>query len=323
VVSKMFGWRAEVFDSLGGGRLVTTKEFYDQAKVLGQVDADGKVIDYKVSDKIINYATSAASDIGNQLGKTEDIPALGQVSKNKARTALNVIGKLAVICLLGLGFYGAQADDKPSKYFFSEAQGYQMPKWVCQRGEGDGQFPEGYGCTGRLGLIRLSRTAELKNREMIEDASLILFGTEELPPIDTEITIKRSAHLRTQYWPDRDDQNVGKDETICVGVGCFGNIRDSIHCMKKSLGERDVLLGSKNSLSMEDRQKLEKCPGPTDYTDYLAAGTVVKILDYKSGGSRYYPQPNTFFVVVEVIETESVYPMDDEKKYKFDRREII
>ena len=143
VVSKMFGWRAEVFDSLGGGRLVTTQAFYDQAKVLGQVDADGKVIDYKVSDKIINYATSLASDIGIQLGKTEDIPALGQVSKNKARKALNVIGKLAVICLLGTGFYGAQADDKPSKYFFSEAQAYQMPRWVCQFGEGDGGFPEG------------------------------------------------------------------------------------------------------------------------------------------------------------------------------------
>ena len=57
VVSKMFGWRAEVFDSLGGGKLVTTQAFYDQAKVLGQTDADGKVVDYKVSDKIINYAS--------------------------------------------------------------------------------------------------------------------------------------------------------------------------------------------------------------------------------------------------------------------------
>jgi hypothetical protein len=90
VVSKMFGWPAEVFDSLGGGKLVYTTdpetgkqvfkaEFAAQAKALGLVDANGNVIDHDVSDKITNYAASSASSVGMQMGSSVDIPALGQV----------------------------------------------------------------------------------------------------------------------------------------------------------------------------------------------------------------------------------------------------
>ena len=57
------------------------------------------------------------------------------------------------------------------------------------------------------------------------------------------------------------------------------------------------------------------CPGPTDYTDYLAAGTVVKILGYQQMGA--------FFVLVQVVKIESIFPLDDEKKYEFDHNEII
>jgi hypothetical protein len=57
------------------------------------------------------------------------------------------------------------------------------------------------------------------------------------------------------------------------------------------------------------------CPGPTDLTDYLAAGTVVKILGYQQMGA--------FFVLVQVVKIESIFPLDDEKKYDFDHREII
>ena len=78
MVSKMFGWPAEVFDSLGGGKLVYTTdpetgkqvfkaEFSAQAKALGLVDVNGNVIDHDVSDKITNYAASSASSVANQL----------------------------------------------------------------------------------------------------------------------------------------------------------------------------------------------------------------------------------------------------------------
>ncbi len=79
VVSKMFGWPAEVFDSLGGGKLIGSKEYIAQAKAVGQVDASGNPIEHDVSDKITNYAASEASSVGTQLGKTVDIPALGQM----------------------------------------------------------------------------------------------------------------------------------------------------------------------------------------------------------------------------------------------------
>ncbi len=237
-------------------------------------------------------------------------------------TALNASKKITVTLLLGVGFFGVRADDPP-KYFFSDPQGYQAPRWVCQYGDTDGGFPLGHGCQGRIGLIRLSRTADLKSKEMIEEALLILFGTKEFPRFNTEITIKRSAHLRTYYWPDRDHQNVGKDEDICVGPGCFGNKRDSIHCKRKTLGEQALFIGTKKNITDQDRQKLENCPGPTDYTDYLAAGTVVKILDYKIPGNYYHESPTTHLILIEVISTEYNFPLDVEKKYNFDHREII
>ena len=57
------------------------------------------------------------------------------------------------------------------------------------------------------------------------------------------------------------------------------------------------------------------CPGPTDLTDYLAAGTTVKILGYQQMGA--------FFVLVQIVKIESIFPIDDEKKYVFDHGEII
>ena len=57
------------------------------------------------------------------------------------------------------------------------------------------------------------------------------------------------------------------------------------------------------------------CPGPTDLTDYFAAGTTVKILGYQQMG--------TFFVLVQIVKIESIFPIDDEKKYDFDHGEII
>jgi len=62
-------------------------------------------------------------------------------------------------------------------------------------------------------------------------------------------------------------------------------------------------------------KKPPSCPGPTDLTDYFAAGTTVKILGYQQMG--------TFFVLVQIVKIESIFPIDDEKKYEFDHGEII
>ncbi|WP_310625403.1 tandem-95 repeat protein [Limnohabitans sp.] len=101
VVSKMFGWPAEVFDSLGGGKLVGTKEYNDQARALGQVDASGKPVEHDMRDKITNYATSAASSVGEQIGQTVDIPALGQMGGGA--TVASLVGFFVVHPLAGIG----------------------------------------------------------------------------------------------------------------------------------------------------------------------------------------------------------------------------
>lgn len=74
VISKMFGHDAQVFDSLGGGRLVGTAEFARIAQENGQ-PAGG----HDITGKVQNYATSIASDQGVQLGGTTNIPALEQL----------------------------------------------------------------------------------------------------------------------------------------------------------------------------------------------------------------------------------------------------
>jgi hypothetical protein len=105
VVSKMFGYPAEVLDSLGAGRLVTTAEFQTQARALNQVDAQGNVLDFNVSDKVVNYATSGASNLGIQLGSTVDIPALGQIGG--VATLLSVAAAFFVP-LVGAGVFATQ-----------------------------------------------------------------------------------------------------------------------------------------------------------------------------------------------------------------------
>ncbi len=61
--------------------------------------------------------------------------------------------------------------------------------------------------------------------------------------------------------------------------------------------------------------KVINCPGPTERTDYFSAGTVVKILGYQQMGA--------FFVLVQIVKIESTNPEADEKKYQFDRKEVI
>lgn len=214
---------------------------------------------------------------------------------------------------LGLSLIGAtHAQEKP-RLGSSELGEGNLPKWTCQWSEKTPDKP--WGCTGMIGLFRLSRKAingnDPGNRK---EASRILFGAEELPAIGSEVIIKRSAHLRTHYWPERDDQDVSKKQKICTGVGCIDNWQ-SKDC-GRSVGEF-----SSQALSMRIRMNSPRlkttpsCPGPTDLTDYFAAGTTVKILGYQQMGA--------FFVLVQIVKIESIFPIDDEKKYVFDQGEII
>ena len=213
--------------------------------------------------------------------------------------------------LIGLHMCLVQAQDKP-RLGSSESGEVHIPKRACQYGE---RAPAelGYGCTGMIGLMRLRRSMSTYPSDR-KEASRILFGTEELPAIGSEVIIKRSAHLRTHYWPERDDQNISKGKKICTGVGCIDNWQSN-DC-GRSVGEF-----SSAALSMRIRMKLAplkkppSCPGPTDLTDYFAAGTTVKILGYQQMG--------TFFVLVQIVKIESIFPIDDEKKYEFDHGEII
>jgi YD repeat-containing protein len=120
VTSKMFGWPAQVFDSLGGGKLVNTKEFEAQAIALGQVDAEGHVLNHDVSVKITNYAVSLASDAGIQMGSTVSIPALGQMG---ALPTLGAVGAFLLNPIVGLGtlYAGDQFLGKHSKFAIEES----------------------------------------------------------------------------------------------------------------------------------------------------------------------------------------------------------
>lgn len=220
--------------------------------------------------------------------------------------------KFALALLIGFHACLAHPQEKP-RLGSSESGEMHIPRWTCQWGE---QSPAelGYGCTGKIGLMRLRRGIYGDYPSTRKDASRTLFGTEELPAIGTEITIKRSAHLRTHYWPERDDQDVSKGQKICTGVGCRDNWQPK-EC-GRSVGEF-----SSQALEMKDRMNFPRlktprsCPGPTDNTDYFAAGTTVKILGYQQMGA--------FFVLVQIVKIESIFPIDDEKKYVFDHGEII
>lgn len=158
--------------------------------------------------------------------------------------------------------------------------------------------------------MRLSRSNFTDQPHDRKEAVRILFGGEELPAVGSEVAIKRSAHLRGYYWPDRDDQFIGTNEKICNRVGCHGTTRPRGSCAR-SIGE--------NSLAALEARggkgKVINCPGPTERTDYFSAGTVVKILGYQQMGA--------FFVLVQIVKIESTNPEADEKKYQFDRKEVI
>ena len=79
VVSKMFGYEAVVYDSLGGGRLIGTAAYNELAQQYAPKDENNNPREFNVEEKITNFVTSSASDRGIQLGQTIDIPALGQM----------------------------------------------------------------------------------------------------------------------------------------------------------------------------------------------------------------------------------------------------
>jgi hypothetical protein len=217
---------------------------------------------------------------------------------------------LLIVLFLGLFANALHAQEKP-KVGSVELEKTYPPKFTCQWGEMNPD--ESWGCTGMIGLMRLTRNVYGTQPSLMKKASKVLFGSEELPSVGSEITIKRSAHLRREYWPERDDQEVGKQQKICTGMGCNDNWKKG-DC-GKSVGEFSFY-----SRNMKDRMKFVRpkgviCPGPTDLTDYLAAGTAVKILGYQQMGA--------FFVLVQVVKIESIFPLDDEKKYEFDYNEII
>jgi hypothetical protein len=174
--------------------------------------------------------------------------------------------------------------------------GSNIPKGTCQW-EMDGKFAADFGCVGKIGLMRISREQMFGMPLQIKKASQILFGTPELPAIGSEITIMRSAHLRGRYWMERDEQTLEKWDKICTGIDCG-----------RSPERRCTAMPSRTITP-------KTCPSPTIETEYFAAGTVVKILGYQQMGQ--------LFVLVQIVKVESNDPMEDEKKYQFDRNEVI
>lgn len=139
------------------------------------------------------------------------------------------------------------------------------------------------GCEGRVGLIRINKGdhGSVNNgRPVFGDSPLRfgsrqLFGTDVLPASGTVLTLKRSARLRYQVRPE-DDRMLKKGTLVCSVIMC------------------------------EDEDS---------GTDYLAAGTVVRLVSYQ--------MHDHLFALVEVIKTESHDPHKDERKYQFDHEEII
>lgn len=190
-----------------------------------------------------------------------------------------------------------------------------FPGWVCQRGAVE---PD-QGCVGKIGLMRLGRSAYSTTPEAIRRYSRILFGTEELPAVGSMVAIKRSAHLRDSYFALRDEQDVSGSAKICNQVGCKDTLSER-YCKEedvKSLLSNEAL---KKAHALKRKTKSRagyiSCPGPTEFTDYFSAGTQVKILGYQQ--MQY-----AFFILVQIIKTESDDPEEDEKRYTFDRKEVI
>ncbi len=221
-----------------------------------------------------------------------------------------VFQKIVISGLMGLIFLAtAQAQDKPRPG--EKAYGVVL-KNTCQWGEPSGLD---FGCTGMIGLLRLSKTPMGTHPYARKEKSKILFGTPELPAVGTEVTLMRSAHLRPNYWPERDDQELSLSEKICNQTACWDNWRKNQGACGNSIGEFSFNASMLRNQMKKKRGYTITCPGPTDGTEYLAAGTVVKVLGYQLMGQ--------LFILVQVVKIESVYPLDDEKKYPFDRREII
>lgn len=139
------------------------------------------------------------------------------------------------------------------------------------------------GCEGRVGLIRVNKGVHggvhngnpTYGQDPIPFASRQLFGSDSLPASGIVLTLKRSARLRYQIR-SQDDRALQRDARICTVINC------------------------------------EEEDGGTDY---LAAGTVVRIVSYQ--------MHNHLFVLVEVIKTPSHTPNEDEQQFQFDHKEII
>jgi hypothetical protein len=115
--------------------------------------------------------------------------------------------------------------------------------------------------------------------------------------VGSEVSIRRPAHLRWRYTKKRDDQVLKGEEEICTGLYCSQ-------------------LPTRPCTVLPDRTtQVKACPHPTAETQYFAPGTVVKILGYQQMGH--------LFALVQIVKIESGDPEEDEKKYEFDREEVI
>lgn len=171
--------------------------------------------------------------------------------------------------------------------------------WYQQKSP-DLKIKKEQGCEGLVGLMRLSR--EITTTPfLLEKASINLFGSSILPSVGTEVVLKRSAHLRHEYFAERDDQYNISFRKICTGIGCRNNFWKGICTLLHE--------------NVNPKLKIRKCPGPTDDTEYFAAGTTVRILGYQQFGM--------LFALVQIIKVEGTDPEEEEKKYKFDFNEVI
>ncbi len=170
------------------------------------------------------------------------------------------------------------------------------PKHSCQWYAGLPRDSD-FGCVGRIGLLRIRKSSENPTPEALRKASQVLFGSQELPVPGTEVVTRRSSHLRKLYIKKRDDQILAKEQKICTGFACYQ-------------------LPTQACLVMPDRaSKVQDCPQPTHATQYFPAGTVVRILGYQQMGH--------LFALVQIVKIESGDPLENEKKYEFDRDEVI
>jgi hypothetical protein len=170
------------------------------------------------------------------------------------------------------------------------------PKYTCQWEMGS-VMEKDLGCVGRIGLMRIRKSSENPTPGALRKASQVLFGSPELPVAGSEVVIQRSAHLREWYEKERDDQVLTKAQKICIGNNCSR-------------------MPPESCTVMPDRTKrIKACLHPTYVTEYFSAGTTVKILDYQQMGH--------LFALVQIVKVESNDPVEDEKKYEFDREEVI